>query len=63
MAAEPKIMRRVVRTVQESPLVHFYLACGHVITVHQQDLKESSPHPLIECWACEEEIKKGLSPK
>jgi hypothetical protein len=63
MAAEPKIMRRVVRVVRESIWVHCYLSCEHVITVQQQNLKESSPHPLIECWACEEESKKGLSPK
>jgi hypothetical protein len=43
--------------------VHCYLSCEHVITVQQQDLKESSPHPLIECWACEAEAKNGFAVK
>lgn len=62
MAAERKIMQQVVRTVQESPLVHCYLACGHMITLHQEIPVEKLA-PSIECWACEEESKKGLSPK
>jgi hypothetical protein len=59
VAAERKIMQSVVRTVQESIWVHCYLSCGHMITVHKQDLKESSPHS-IECWACEEETKRKI---
>jgi hypothetical protein len=62
MAAERKIMRRVVRTVRESPFVHFYLACGHMITLHEENPTEK-PASSIECWACEEESKEGLSPK
>jgi len=62
MAAEPKIMRRVVRMVQESPLVHFYLACGHMITLLQENPTEKLASS-IECWACEEESKNGLPPK
>jgi hypothetical protein len=62
MAAEQKIMRRVVRTVRESPFVHFYLACGHMITLHQENPTEEKPTSSIECWACEEESKQG-SPK
>jgi hypothetical protein len=60
MAAERKIMRQVVRTVRVSTFfVHCYLACGHMVTMHKEDPAPSS----IECWACEEESKKGLSPK
>jgi hypothetical protein len=62
MAAEQKIMRRVVRTVRESIWLHCYLACGHMITLHQENPTEKPPSS-IECWACEEESKKGLSPK
>jgi hypothetical protein len=51
---DPKIMQRIVRTVQESIFVHCYLACGHLITVHKTDFKEPFPTSL-ECWACEEE--------
>ncbi len=42
LVAERKIMQAVVRTVRESILVHFYLACGHMVTMHKEDLKESS---------------------
>jgi hypothetical protein len=62
MAEEPKIMQRVVRTLRESVWVHCYLACGHMITVHPEDLKESSSPSMVECWACEEE-SKGASKK
>ena len=60
MAGEQKIMRRVVRTVEEGMLLHFYLSCGHIITMHKADIKKS-PAPTIECWACEEESKKTKS--
>jgi hypothetical protein len=64
MAAEEKIVRRLVRTVREGTLVHCYLECGHLITMHSQDLKNSPS--LIECWACEaarkEAIKNGFPP-
>ena len=60
MAAEKKIMRRIVRTVSVSTFfVHYHLECGHVFTMQKEDLAPSS----IECWVCEEESKKGLSPK
>jgi len=61
--SEQKIMQPVVRTVRKSTWVHCYLACGHMITVHQEALNEPSSPSSIECWACEEESKKGLSPK
>ncbi len=62
MAAEPKIMQRVVRTVRESIWLHCYLACGHMLTLHEDNPAEKSVSS-IECWACEEESKKGLPPK
>jgi hypothetical protein len=58
-AAERKVMQSVVRTVQESSFVHCYLTCGHVITMHKEDVKES-PRPSIECWACKEETKRKI---
>jgi hypothetical protein len=61
MAAEPKIMRQVVRTARESQFIHFYLACGHMITLQENPTEKAASS--IECWACEEESKKGLSPK
>ena len=54
MGAKSKIMQLVVRTVRESVFVHFYLVCGHMITMTNDDIKETSPIS-IECWACEEE--------
>ena len=63
MTAEQEIMRRVVRMFRESPFVHFYLACRHMITLHQENPAEEKPDSSIECWACEEESRKGLPPK
>jgi len=59
LAAEQKFMQPVIRTVREGSLVHCYLACGHTITMHKEDLTESSLSS-IECWACEEENKRAL---
>ena len=61
LAAKQEILQPIIRTVRESSFVHCYLACGHVITMHKEDLKESSPSS-IECWACAEESKKRLPP-
>jgi hypothetical protein len=58
-AAEPIVTRPVVRTAEEGTLLHCYLACGHMLTFHRDDLKEPSP-PSIKCWACEEESKLGF---
>jgi Zinc knuckle len=52
---------RFVLAVQK-PSSRSYLACGHMITGHPEDLKESSSPSMIECWACEEE-SKGASKK
>ena len=57
MTTDHKIMQPVVRTVRDSPFVHFYLECGHLITMTEQDLKEGLPSSM-ECWACEGETKK-----
>jgi hypothetical protein len=54
VAGKSKIMQLVVRTVRESIFVHFYLVCGHMITMINEEIKETSPI-VIECWACEEE--------
>ena len=62
LTAEQKIMQPVLRTVRENSFVHCYLACGHMITMHKEDLKESSSSS-IECWACEEESKGGFPPE
>lgn len=59
VAAKRKIMQPVVRTVREGIfLAHCYLACGHMVTMHKEDLEESAAPSSIECWACEEETKK-----
>jgi len=50
--SNPKIGQAVVRTVSEGALVHFYLACGHLITVQKGDLKGAAPTEM-ECWACD----------
>ena len=61
---DKKIMQPIVRTVREGMFVaHCYLACGHLITIPTEDLEESAPPSSIECWACEEEIKKGSPAK
>jgi hypothetical protein len=57
LAAEQKIMQRIVSTVRDGVFVHCYLACGHMITVAEDDLKELLPRS-IECWACEETKKQ-----
>ena len=54
---ERKIMQRVARTVLEGPFVHFYLACGHMITLYQENPTEK-PASSIECWACEASKKE-----
>jgi len=59
LAAEQEIMQPVIRTVRETSFVHCYLACGHLITMHPRDLKESSSSSM-QCWACEEESKRGF---
>ena len=57
MAGEPKVMQLVVRAVRESVFVHLYLVCGHMITMTNEDIKETSPIS-IECWACKDEARQ-----
>jgi len=64
LAAEQEIMQPVVRRVRVSTFfVHCYLACGHMVTMREEDLKEKSSRSSIECWACEEANKKGRPSK
>lgn len=51
--SERKFTRKVVKIVTDHPLVHFHLACGHLITEHKNDLAGKSSTPSeMECWAC-----------
>ena len=50
-------MRSVVRMVREAPFVHFYLVCGHMITV-DEDLK-GTPPASIDHRACQEEANNA----
>lgn len=59
MAAEPRFMQRIRRTVHQYPLVHCYLACGHLITVNSEDINKSPSPSSMECWACKEESKNA----
>ncbi len=58
-AAEHSNMRSLVRTVWEGALVHCYLECGHLITLHKEELGETATS--IECWACEASNKDSPS--
>jgi hypothetical protein len=44
-------MRAVVRVAEEPSFLHFYLACGHLVTVKKGDLRNKQPQEM-ECWAC-----------
>jgi hypothetical protein len=54
-----RFKQRIMRTVHQYPLVHCYLACGHMITVDSGDINKSPSPSAIECWACKEESKKA----
>ena len=58
VASNPKIVRRVVRVETDGILVHFYLACGHLITERKKDVA-SRLSSEIECWACAGENKES----
>ena len=58
VVSNPKMMRKVVRVATDGILVHFYLACGHLITERKSDWLGKSPSE-IECWACAEESKES----
>jgi hypothetical protein len=57
-------MQRVLRSVPESAFVHFYLACGHLITMARGDLGTELPS-VLDCWACAAERSRsgGVSVK
>jgi hypothetical protein len=56
---DKKIMQPIVRTVREGMfLAHYYLACGHMITISKEDPEESASPSSIECWACEASKKE-----
>jgi hypothetical protein len=44
-------MQPVLRSVSDSALVHFYLTCGHLITIARGDLGTELPS-IVDCWAC-----------
>ena len=50
----PESLRKVVSTVTDGILVHFHLACGHLVTQHKNDFIGTMPTE-IDCWACTEE--------
>jgi hypothetical protein len=50
-----KVTQTVVRIVRDDTLVHCYLACGHMLTLHKGEVSAPSS---IECWACEAEAKE-----
>lgn len=53
LPSEPKFMRRVVQVVTDHPLVHFHLACGHLITQNKNDMDDKTLLASeIHCWAC-----------
>jgi hypothetical protein len=41
----------VLRSISESAFIHFYLACGHLVTVARGDLGTELPS-VLDCWAC-----------
>jgi len=58
MSSKPKVVQPVVRVVTENSFVHFYLACGHLITIEKGELKGPLP-AQIRCWACVQENEKS----
>lgn len=48
------IVQAVTRVAEETSFVHFYLACGHLVTIKKGDLPDKQPQKL-ECWACSTE--------
>ena len=52
-SSDPKHIQPVMRSVADGIFIHFYLACGHLITISKSDVGERSPS-TIECWACAE---------
>lgn len=49
-ASNPSTAQPVVRSVADGPLLHFYLACGRLITHHKSDFPRTL-RTKLECWA------------
>jgi hypothetical protein len=53
-APEQNFLRKVLSVSTDGALLHFHLACGHLISQSRNDV--ATPHPAsIDCWACREE--------
>jgi hypothetical protein len=50
-SSSPGTIQAVVRVVEEFHFAHFYLACGHLITVNKHELRDKHPQQM-ECPAC-----------
>ena len=53
-APEQNFLRKVLGVTSDGVLMHFRLACGHLITEHKNDVAKQPPG-YVECWACREE--------
>lgn len=42
----PETIQAVVRVVEEYHFAHFYLACGHLVTVNKHDLRNKHPQQM-----------------
>ncbi|HVP53636.1 MAG TPA: hypothetical protein VMU45_01480 [Candidatus Eisenbacteria bacterium] len=50
-APEQKFLRKVLHVDSDGILVHFRLACGHLITERKSDVRNPLP-AYVDCWAC-----------
>ena len=53
-APEQKFLRKVLGVTTDGTLMHFHLACGHLITEHKDNVA-AHPPTVIDCWACRAE--------
>lgn len=53
MVSNPNVVQAVVPVLQDISIsfVHFYVACGHLITVRKDELKGALPGQM-KCRAC-----------
>jgi hypothetical protein len=53
-APEQNFLRKVLSVSGDGVLLHFHLACGHLLSQSKKDV--ATPHPTsMDCWACREE--------
>ena len=52
----PTFLRKVVRVANDGVLLHFYLACGHLISKSRSEVAGGMP-TSVDCWACREEAE------